>query len=121
MTHVDPEAHHTTDLPSQFVETDETASNCGRCQLGQVNRNDVRGDTSTKSSQDTSSVEDSQTTVAVGTALQTRSQDESSRGNRQAVFPANPVAETICEDGTEEGTSNEERDHVFTDQVLCGF
>lgn len=121
MTYVNPEANQTTNLPSQLVETDKTASNSRGSQLRQIDGNDVGSDTSTESGQNTTSVQNTQTTSVVGTALKASTQREQGGRDSQTPLATNPVAKSVCEEGTEEGTGDEKRHDVFADQVSVGL
>ena len=79
VTHVYPKAQHTTNLPPKFVKTDETTADSRRCQLRKIDGDNVGGDTSTQSRQDTASVQNSESSIAIRTTLETSSQRESGR------------------------------------------
>ncbi|KAI6764070.1 hypothetical protein HG530_007859 [Fusarium avenaceum] len=63
---VDPEAHKATNLPAQFVDTDEATTDSRRRQLRAVDWNHIRTSADTNSSKNTATDNKSQSSVSIG-------------------------------------------------------
>ena len=118
MTHVNPEADQATDLPAKFINTNQATTDSRGRQLGNVDRSDVRASSNTQTSQDTTSVNQSQATIAIRAQHETSTENKNQTRDKQSDSATPEVSKRVSEEGTKESTSLVAGDNIGTEQVL---
>jgi hypothetical protein len=103
-TVVDEETDDGSDLPPEFVETNETTADSSGCDLGDVDGSQVGGDTDTDTDDDTTGVHDAQTGLGAGSALNGGTGAEEDGGEAETPFATEEVTDRVTEKSTEEAS-----------------
>ena len=120
-TYVDPEPNQPSNLPSQFINTNQTTSNRRGRQFRDINRRQIRARAHAQTSQDTSGIHDPQPTITVRAQHQPGSQGKDNGRNPETPFPAPEEANGVCEEGAEESPGLIQRHDVGLDQILLAL
>ena len=109
---VDPETNESTDLPSQFVNTDKTSTDRRWRHLRDVDRNHVTGSTNAQTGQNTATNDQSKSTFAVRAQHHTRTKNENHGPNEKGDSASEIVRGNVGTESTEESASLVDGDDV---------
>lgn len=116
-TYVNPEANNTTKLPSQLVDTNKTTTDRRGRHLRDIDRAEVGASTNTNTCQNSSTVDETESAIAIGAQHETSTEEEDQSRGHQTPSAAEEVAGWVCEESAEKGTGLVQRDNIRADQV----
>lgn len=104
-TYVDPETNKTTNLPSKFEHAYKTTTNSRWRDLRDIDRSQVTSSTYTQTRKNTTSIDQTESSLAIGTKHQPGTENEDSREDSKTRSATHEVSSDIRKDGTEESSS----------------
>lgn len=115
-TVVDPEADEATDLPSEFVDTDETSTHGGGRELRNVDGSHVGATSHTDTRKYSASEDETEAARAVGAEHHTGTKEKDRSEQHQTLLAAEEITADVGEQTSEEGTSLVDRNDVGLEQ-----
>lgn len=100
---VNPETNETTDLPTQFIQSDKSATDSRWCDFSVIDRRQVARAANADPSQNAASIEETKTSLCVDAKHKTSTKNEDSREDSQADFTTEKMSSWVRKEGSKEG------------------